>query len=101
MVVINSITKCAHFISTVTMISAAGVAHLFLNHQWKHHGLPQKVVSDRGPQFIAEFTRELYQLLGIKLAPVDPIPGRQTSPPPLPEIVDGKEEWVVEEILDN
>jgi len=31
----------------------------------------------------------------------DPIPGRQTSPPPLPEIVDGKEEWVVEEILDS
>jgi len=35
---------------------------------WKHHGLPQKVVSDRGPQFIAEFTQELYWLLGIKLA---------------------------------
>jgi hypothetical protein len=26
------------------------------------------VVSDRGPQFVAEFTRELYKLLGIKLA---------------------------------
>jgi transposase InsO family protein len=26
------------------------------------------VVSDRGPQFIAAFTRELYKLLGIKLA---------------------------------
>jgi len=25
-------------------------------------------ISDRGPQFVAEFTRELYQLLGIKLA---------------------------------
>jgi len=49
-------------------ISAAGAAHLFLNHVWKHHGLPRKVVSDRGPQFIAEFTQELYQLLGIKLA---------------------------------
>jgi len=35
------------------------------------------------------------------LAPLDPIPGRRTSPPPLPEIVDGKEEWVVEEILDS
>ena len=35
---------------------------------WKHHSLPRKVVSDRGPQFIAEFTWELYLLLGIKLA---------------------------------
>jgi len=68
MVVINSITKRAHFVSTVTTISATGATHLFLNHVWKHHGLPRKVVSDRGPQFVAEFTWELYQLLGIKLA---------------------------------
>jgi len=68
MVVVDSITKHAHFISTVTTISAATAAHLFLNHVWKHHGLPQKVVSNRGPQFVAEFTRELYWLLGIKLA---------------------------------
>jgi len=64
----DSIKKHAHFVSTVTMISAAGAAHLFLSHVWKHHGLPQKVVSDRGPQFVAEFTRELYRLLRIKLA---------------------------------
>jgi len=68
MVVVDSITNHAHFISTVTMISAAGAAHLFLNHVWKHHGLPRKVISDRGPQSIAEFTQELYRLLGIKLA---------------------------------
>jgi len=68
MVVVDSVTKCVHFISVVTTISATGAAHLFLNHVWKHHGLPWKVVSDRGPQFIAEFTRELYRLLRIKLA---------------------------------
>jgi len=68
MVVVDSITKHAHFVSTVTTISATGAAHLFLNHVWKHHGLPQRVVSDRGPQFVAEFTWELYRLLGIKLA---------------------------------
>ena len=42
--------------------------HLFLSHVWKHHSLPQKVVLDRGPQFVAEFTWEIYWLLGIKLA---------------------------------
>jgi len=68
MVVVNSVTKCAHFVSTVTTISAAGAAHLFLNHVWKHHSLPQKVISDRGPEFVAEFTWELYWLLRIKLA---------------------------------
>jgi len=68
MVVVDSITKHTHFVSTVTIISATGAAHLFLNHVWKHHGLPWKVVSDRSPQFVVEFTPELYRLLGIKLA---------------------------------
>jgi len=68
MVVIDSVVKRAHFISTVTKISATGATHLFLNHVWKHHCLPRKVISDRGPQFVVEFTWELYRLLGIKLA---------------------------------
>jgi len=76
MVVVNFVTKHAHFVSMVTTISAARATHLFLNHVWKHHGLPRRVVSDRGPQFVAEFTRELYRLLGIKLAAVR---GRSTS----------------------
>ena len=53
--------------STVTTISSIGAAQLYIRHVWKHHGLPKRVVSDRGPQFVAEFTREIYRLLGIKL----------------------------------
>jgi Chromo (CHRromatin Organisation MOdifier) domain len=39
----------------------------------------------------------------VKLTPAtdDPIPGRQIPSPPSPEIIDGEEEWVVEEILDS
>ena len=39
----------------------------------------------------------------VKLTPAedDPIPGRRIPPPPPPEIIDGEEEWVVEEILDS
>jgi transposase InsO family protein len=51
-----------------TTINAKGTALLFLKEVWKHHGTPRVVVSDRGPQFIAGFMRELYKLLGIKLA---------------------------------
>jgi hypothetical protein len=43
-------------------------ALLFLKEVWKHHGTPQIVVLDQGPQFVAGFTCELYKLLGIKLA---------------------------------
>jgi transposase InsO family protein len=50
------------------MINAEGTALLFLKEVWKHHGTPQAVVSHRGPQFVAAFMRELYKLLGIKLA---------------------------------
>jgi Integrase zinc binding domain len=68
MVVVDSVVKKAHFIPTVTTITAAGTARLYVQNVWRRHRLPQKIVSDRGPQFVAEFTRELYRLLGIKLA---------------------------------
>jgi hypothetical protein len=51
-----------------TTINAEGTALLFHKEVWKHHGTPRVVVSDRGPQFVTAFTRELYKLLGIKLA---------------------------------
>jgi transposase InsO family protein len=68
MCVVDSLTKCAHFIPMHTTINAEGMALLFLKEVLKHHGTPQVVVSDRGPQFVAAFTRELYKLLRIKLA---------------------------------
>jgi len=43
----------------------------------------------------------VFNVVKLSLAPPDPIPGRRTSLPPLPEIVDGEEEWVVEDILDS
>jgi len=35
----------------------------------------------------------IFNVVKLSLAPPDSIPGRQMSLPPLPEIVDGKEEW--------
>jgi len=66
--VVDSVSKQAHFILTHTTVIAEGAARLFLHQVWKLHGLLTCVVSDRGPQFMACFTRELYRLLGIKLA---------------------------------
>ena len=60
MVVVDLVGKRVHFIETVTTITAAGAANLYLQHVWKHHGLPRKVISDHGAQFITEFMRELY-----------------------------------------
>jgi len=65
MTVVDSVSKRVHFVLTHTMVTAEGAARLFLHHIWKLHGLLKRVVSDRGPQFIALFTKELYRLLGI------------------------------------
>ena len=68
MTVVDLVSKQAYFILTHTTVTAEGAARLFLHQVWKLHGLPKCVISDHGPQFIARFTRELYWLLGIKLA---------------------------------
>jgi len=68
MTVVNAVSKRIHFILTHTMVTAEGAARLFLHHVWKLHSLPKRVVSDRGPQFVALFTKELYRLLGIRIS---------------------------------
>ena len=68
MTVVDLVSKWAHFIPMHTTVTVKGAAQLFLHQVWKLHGLPKCVVSNHGPQFVACFTRELYQLLGIKLA---------------------------------
>jgi len=67
MTVVDSVSKRVHFIPTHMTVTAEGAARLFLHQVWKLHGLPKCVISDRGPQFVAHFTKELYCLLGIKL----------------------------------
>jgi hypothetical protein len=68
MVVVDSVSKRSHFIPTHTTITALGSARHYLQNVWKLHGLPRSMLSDRGPQFVAEFMRELYRLLGITIS---------------------------------
>jgi len=45
---------------------AKGLTRLFRNNVWKLHGLPESIISDRGPQFTAELIWELNKMLEIK-----------------------------------
>jgi len=66
LVVVNKLTKIVHFIPTTEKTSAEGLARLFRNNMWKLHGLPESIISDRGPQFTARLMKELNAMLGIK-----------------------------------
>jgi len=66
LVVCDRLSKMTHFVAMTEGTSAEGLARLFRDNVWKLHGLPESVVSDRGPQFAVELTKELNRMLGIK-----------------------------------
>src|SRR5271169_1287906 len=65
-VCVDRLTKMAHFCPTTTEARSEITAQLYLRHIFKHHGLPDDIVSDRGTQFISKFTTKLLELLDIK-----------------------------------
>ena len=66
LVVCNRLLKIAYFVATMEGTSVKGLTRLFRNNMWKLHGLPESVIGDRGPQFVAELTKELNRMLGIE-----------------------------------
>ena len=66
LVVVDRLTKMVHFIPTMERTSAKGLTRLFRDNVWKLYRLLQSIISNRGPQFMAELIRELNRMLGIK-----------------------------------
>ena len=66
LVVCNRLSKMTYFVAIMEGIIAEGLARLFRDNVWKLHGLLESMVLDRGPQFVAELTKELNRILGIK-----------------------------------
>ncbi len=69
LMVVDHLSKQIHTIPTVTSLDSARVTWLFLEHVWRHHGLPEEVISNHGPAFISNFFHDLATLLGVKLTP--------------------------------
>ena len=67
LVVCDRLSKMMHFVVTMEGMMAEGLARLFRDNMWRLHGLPESVVSNRGPQFAVELTKELNRMLGIKM----------------------------------
>ena len=64
--IVDRFSKMIRLFLISTDITAKGVATIFQDHIFKLHGTPQKVISDRGPQFISSFMDALYTLLQIQ-----------------------------------
>ena len=66
LVVCDRFSKMSHFVATTEKTMAEELARLFRDNVWKLHGLPESMISDRGPQFAAGLTKELNKMLGIE-----------------------------------
>jgi hypothetical protein len=65
LVVVDRLTKMAHFLPTTGTVDSEGTAALFRDGVFRLHGLPSDLVSDRGATFTSEFSRSLCRLTGI------------------------------------
>ncbi|CAJ2635782.1 unnamed protein product [Trifolium pratense] len=68
LVVVDRLTKYAHFLPMKTDYSSKSVAEVFMNHIVKLHGMPKSIVSDRDKVFTSSFWQHLFKLQGTSLA---------------------------------
>ena len=65
LVVVDRLTKMAHFIPTTDTVTASDTLDLFLSRVFAYHGLPDDIVSDRGSVFTSSFMQSAMESLGI------------------------------------
>jgi hypothetical protein len=66
-VVVDRLTKAAHFIPVKTTYNSVVLAELYMSQIVCLHGVPKKIVSDRGTQFTSHFWQQLHEALGTHL----------------------------------
>ena len=68
MVVVDHLTKYAHFIALSHPFTTSIVAKVFLKNIQKLHGTPKVIISDCDFIFISNFLKDLFSCLGTQLA---------------------------------
>nr|CAB3503810.1 unnamed protein product [Digitaria exilis] len=66
-VIVDRLTKTAHFIPVNTIYAAKKYAEIYLERIVCLHGVPKTIISDRGAPFVARFWEQLQSSLGTKL----------------------------------
>jgi hypothetical protein len=66
-VIVDRLSKVAHFIPVKTTYKGSKLAELYIARIVCLHGVPKKIVSDRGTQFTSKFWEKLHQSRDTKL----------------------------------
>jgi transposase InsO family protein len=66
-VIVDRLTKTAHFIVVHTTYSVQQYEELYMDQIVRLHGVSKTIISDRGTQFVARFWEQLHECLGTKL----------------------------------
>lgn len=66
-VIVDRLTKCAHFLPVRTDYTARKYAELYISRILWLHGVPKTIILDRGSQFISRFWGQLHAALGTTL----------------------------------
>eukprot|EP00253_Pinus_taeda_P005349 PITA_05349 len=67
-VVVDKLSKAAHFIPVQSTYRAAQIAHIFMQNIFRLHGLPKNIISDRDVKFTSAFWKTLFAELGTQLS---------------------------------
>jgi transposase InsO family protein len=67
MVVVDRLSKSAHFLPLKHPFTAKSVAEKFVEAIIKLHGMPKSIVSDRDSVFVSHFWQEFFKMSGTKL----------------------------------
>jgi hypothetical protein len=66
-VVVDTLTKSAHFIPVRTTYQAPDIARVFISEIVRLHGIPKRIISDRGSMFTGRFWTSFQEALGTQL----------------------------------
>jgi hypothetical protein len=66
-VIVDHLTKVAHFIPLKTTYSSAKLAELYMSRIMCLHGVTKNIISDRGSQYTSKFWERLHESMDTKL----------------------------------
>jgi hypothetical protein len=67
-VFVDRLTKYAYFYGIQSTYTPSQVAEVFMKEIHRIHGFPKVIVSDKDPNFIGKFWKELWKMSGTTLA---------------------------------